>query len=531
MRSVPSALAGSRSDRTSQEHRARAARPVVERLDSRILMVAGALAPVHVKSLVSNSRAHFGGLQASASESALGQRVGVALNSLLATGAPGFSVAIVEHGKVVVDQGFGYADLSTKSPVTSDTSFDVASLTKTFTAFGIMLLYQKSLGTAHQINLNAPIGDYITKPITFEPSSAGSFTLPQAWRTITVRQLLTMTSGIEDNPSGQAPIVTQLNEMPKTLLFAPGTKYYYSNVNFWLLAAIIQEQSGPVFGKAQSYSEFITSHILKRLGMNQTTILQDTETTGPNSATPYTPYSSKTGWQEIPPSQLETGQAFVGAGDITSTAQDMSLYLSALLNGKLLTRLTYRTFWSSTPVIGYPYGGSEADNGLATPGLGWDNVVWTQQGPAIVEKNGSLIGFQSQINLYPLTKDGIFISYNIGLNDEASQTFDSSDVIELVHQAMESAAIVGSVTAPPSTTTPQGGWQVYVDTNQEGHDDYGDPEINTSADGAFTLNNLPPGTWTVRIANPPKGDTSSFATVTVVAGKAYFNTNLVISAS
>jgi CubicO group peptidase (beta-lactamase class C family) len=248
-----------------------------------------------------------------------------------------------------------------------------------------------------------------------------------------------MTSGIQDNPTDD-PVVTQLNEMSKTLLFAPGTKYDYSNVNFCLLAAMIQEQSGSVFGKPQSYSEFISSRILKPLGMTQTTQLRGTAATGPNSATPYKPYSSTNGCEEIPSSELQPGQSLVGAGDIVSTARDVSLYLKGLLNGRLLTRSTYRTFWDPTPVIGYPYGAYEGEPCLATPGLGWDNSMWTSKGPALVEKNGSPIGFQSQL------------------------------------------------------TPPQGGWQVYVDVDSDGTDDYGDPATTTGSSGALALNDIPAGT-------------------------------------
>jgi CubicO group peptidase (beta-lactamase class C family) len=125
----------------------------------------------------------------------------VELSPLLDSDAPGVAVAIVEKGKVALDQGYGYADLSTKTGVTSDTRFDIASLTKTFIGLGVMLLYQKSLKTRHPIKLNAPISKYITKPIVFDLSSSESFTLPAACKNITVRQLLTMSSGIQDNPT------------------------------------------------------------------------------------------------------------------------------------------------------------------------------------------------------------------------------------------------------------------------------------------------------------------------------------------
>src|SRR5262249_50554225 len=137
----------------------------------------------------------------------------------------------------------------------------------------------------------------------------------------------------------------------------------------------------------------------------------------------------------------------------------------------------------------------------------------------------------SQLNLYPGTRDGIFISYNAGNNGQTTQTFNSATVIAIVHQAMETAAITGTVSASAGVTPPAGGWIVYVDTNNDGVDDAGDPSATANSSGIFLLIDIPPGTWTVRIGNLPAGDTATSATLTVAAGVAYFETNFTVSAS
>jgi hypothetical protein len=156
-------------------------------------------------------------------------------------------------------------------------------------------------------------------------------------------------------------------------------------------------------------------------------------------------------------------------------------------------------------------------------GLGWDLAQWTNRGLAMIQKNGANPGYMSQVNLYPLTKDGIFITYNTGPSP-TTVPVNAAEVINTVHAAMQTAAIQGTVVAPP-TRMPQG-WQVYVDVTGSGTLEYGDPSTYTGPDGSFLLNNIPAGTWTIRVV-PPPGDTATSATLT--AGQAYTGTNLTIS--
>ena len=109
-------------------------------------------------------------------------------------------------------------------PSEADTRFDIGSVTKTFTAIGVLLLYQESQGTSHPLDLNAPISDYL--------HNTPSFKLPRKWSGVTTMELLNMTSGIRDvgrAPSPGRPSSSRSRMHP--LLFTPGTKTSYSDTN------------------------------------------------------------------------------------------------------------------------------------------------------------------------------------------------------------------------------------------------------------------------------------------------------------
>ena len=161
---------------------------------------------------------------------------------------PGISVAIVTDGQVALAQGYGLSNVATGSPVEADTRFDIGSVTKTFTAFGVLLLYQESQGTSHPLDLNAPISEYL--------KNTPSFKLPRKWSGVTTMELLNMTSGIGNGASTQ-PWQAQIASVAKDpLLFTPGTKTLYSDTNFDLLGELIEQWTG------EKYGTFIQNQIL-----------------------------------------------------------------------------------------------------------------------------------------------------------------------------------------------------------------------------------------------------------------------------
>jgi D-alanyl-D-alanine carboxypeptidase len=302
---------------------------------------------------------------------------------------PGITVAVVTDGQVALEQGYGVSDVATGAPVQTDTRFDIGSVTKTFTALGVLLLYQESQGTSHPLDLDAPIGDYL--------HNTRSFKLPAKWSQVTIRELLDMTSGLPDVEDAQ-PWQAQLRSIAKEpLRFTPGTEAVYDNSNYLLLGELIEQLSG------QKYGTFIQDQILDPLGMSQTQELGGSAMV-PNQAVGYNaPRHGR--W---PKAALWNGNAMYAAAGIVSTAQDMAAYMTALLAGRFLDPATYAMMWTATPTP--QYGSNPPSDDIY--GLGWDNAFDSSTGPVEVTKSGTVRGYTTQLLLFPSTDSGVFISFN-----------------------------------------------------------------------------------------------------------------------
>jgi D-alanyl-D-alanine carboxypeptidase len=383
----------------------RRARPEAEALDSRLLMASGTL-----------------GTADGAASSDLAGRVAEALKPYFASDQfPGISVAIVTDGQVALAQGFGLSDAATGTAAGADTRFDIGSVTKTFTALGVLLLYQQSQGTPHPLDLDAPISEYL--------HDTKSFTLPRKWSQITVMELLNMTSGLRD-VGGPRPWQAQLESIAKgPLLYAPGTESSYSSANYDLLGELIQQWTG------ENYGTFIQNQILEPLGMSQTQVL-GLSATVPNQAVGYNPHRGGR-W---PKAELQNGRALFAAAGMVSTAQDMATYMTALLSGRLLDPATYQLMWNSSPTPQYRVNPPSS----SMRGLGWDMVIGTSAAPTEVTKSGEIPGFDSELILYPSSDSGVFVSYNT--NDPGipgPNAVTPLQVAEAVYEATQTESVTG----------------------------------------------------------------------------------------
>lgn len=174
---------------------------------------------------------------------------------------PGLALAVVQHGAVVKMQGYGFANLELEVPVTPDTVFELASVTKQFTATAIMLLMEEG-----KVGLHYPISQYL-------PNT------PEAWKDITVRHLLTHTAGLAPLETGFQALraggarteytTVQMFEAATQdpLSFMPGERWQYSDVGYFLLGMIMEKASG------QRYREFMTERFFRPLGMTATSVL------------------------------------------------------------------------------------------------------------------------------------------------------------------------------------------------------------------------------------------------------------------
>jgi CubicO group peptidase (beta-lactamase class C family) len=171
---------------------------------------------------------------------------------------PGISLAVVKNDRIVKTAGYGFANLETRTPATPQTVYKTASLSKQFIATAILLLVQQK-----KIGLDDSVSKYLDDA-------------PSSWKPITIRHLLTHTSGIPSEPPAYHPYMEQPpDEVVKAtyslpLLFRPGEKWVHSNVGYYVLAEIISNVSGdPWDGKVSGdpWDKFIANYLFVPAGM------------------------------------------------------------------------------------------------------------------------------------------------------------------------------------------------------------------------------------------------------------------------
>ena len=239
---------------------------------------------------------------------------------------PGLSLAVVRDGKIVLAKGYGTANLELSVPATEKTVFAIYSITKTFTAVATMMLVEEG-----RVSLEDPISKHL----------AG---MPAAWNQITIRHLLTHTSGIidfcdvPDSPCEKSKDFTQPELLASVasfpLQFASGERWEYNNVGFYLLGMLIEKVSG------KSYEQFLTERIFAPLEMHATRLVNYAEII-PNRAAGYT-------WRKgkfVNALRISPTLSF-SLGGLVSTVLDLAKYDAALYTEKLLKKQTLDRMWT-----------------------------------------------------------------------------------------------------------------------------------------------------------------------------------------
>jgi D-alanyl-D-alanine carboxypeptidase len=182
------------------------------------------------------------------------------MSSVYQSGLPGAAIAVIKDGAVVFRKGYGLADVESKAPITPSTNFNICSMTKQFTAYAILQLRREG---------KLSLDDKLSR---FFPDFA-----PRVADTVSVRQLLTHSSGIMDHYSyvdrsqyrefWDKDVLTALRSVD-SVYFPPGSRYRYSNTAFCLLSLIIEKLSG------ESYPAYIYNHIFAPLNMMRSSVIQ-----------------------------------------------------------------------------------------------------------------------------------------------------------------------------------------------------------------------------------------------------------------
>lgn len=328
---------------------------------------------------------------------------------------PGIGLAVVSDGKVLLAKGYGVRTLGESATVNEHTLFGIASNTKAFTATAIGILVEEG-----KLEWDAPIIRYLP---WFRLSD------PYVTHEMTIRDLLVHRSGLglgagdllwwPASTYDRKEVTRRLQYIPLKTSFR--SSYAYDNVLYLVAGEVIEAVSG------QTWEDFVASHILAKVGMNDSNVRHAEARSGANVATTHAIVDGK----------LSTVQPFTSdltnpAGGINASAVDMAKWLTVQLdsgrvenNSRLFSAKTTVQLWSiATPIpIGPVPKGLEILSPLKAnfSGYGLGFFLRDYRGYKLVTHTGGLPGYVSLVMMIPQLKIGVAVL----TNQESSEAFDA----------------------------------------------------------------------------------------------------------
>ncbi len=283
---------------------------------------------------------------------------------------PGIALSIFRDGEISMNESFGYSNLKEGHKISEETGFNIGSISKLFTAFGVMKLVEQG-----KVKLDSPIDNYLKR--WHLPSSEYDHSK------VTVSALLSHTAGISVHGFAGFTEHDQLPTLEESLtgvngpvrkdeaiqvILPPQSKFQYSGGGYLILQLLIEEASG------LAYEEFIKQHIFDPLKMNNSTF--DVPAAIPSSALPY-----DENYQQLP-YEYWTAK---GAAGMHTTLQDMQKFILALFDQpSILESELFKTMLTPTEVSKGNYGlgfrvlklGPNVLKGHAGSNTGWQSAVF-----------------------------------------------------------------------------------------------------------------------------------------------------------
>jgi CubicO group peptidase (beta-lactamase class C family) len=310
---------------------------------------------------------------------------------------PGVALAVLREGRLFKAKGYGQANVELGVPVHVDTIFQSGSIGKQFTAAAVMLLVEEG-----KIGLDDPVGKFLESA-------------PEAWKAITVRHLLTHTSGIKTYSPSDLDYRKDYSE-PELLRiaagfpldFQPGEKWSYSNTGYILLGMIIRRASGKFYG------DFLRERVFAPLGMETARVIDEADIV-PNRAAGYRLVNGALKNQEWVSPSLNT----TADGSLYLTVLDMAKWDAALAGERLLKRASLEAMW--TPVT--------LKDGKTHPyGFGW--ALAKANGHPVIEHGGAWQGFLNFIARYPDERLTVVVLTNLAGHDPARLAHRIAEIYE-----------------------------------------------------------------------------------------------------
>lgn len=311
---------------------------------------------------------------------------------------PGAAVAVVKNGKIIFKKGYGSANLEYGIPVTPSTIFHIASISKQFTVFSILLLESQG-----KLSFDDDIRTYIPE-------------VPDFGKEITLRHLASHTSGMRDQWNLLAMGGWRLDDVitkeqvlklvanQKELNFEPGEEYLYCNTGFTLLAEVVARVSNSSFG------EFTQNEIFEPLGMSNTLFYEDHEEIVENRA--YSYYSDNSGYKK---SVLSYANA--GATSLFTTVEDLALWTRNFINPKV----------GSTEIIEQINELATLNNG-ETFGGAYGQFVDQYKGLNQIQHGGADAGYRNYLGRFPDQDFAVIVFSNYAFSNPGGLALETADI-------------------------------------------------------------------------------------------------------
>ena len=331
----------------------------------------------------------------------------VAREVLASTGAPSASIAIVKDGKIAYVQAYGDARLSPRTPARPEMRYSVGSISKQFTATGILMLAEEG-----KLSLDDPVARFLP-----ELTRAGD---------VKIRQLLSHTSGYQDYwPQDYVPPFMKGEVTARDILdrwakkpldFEPGTQYQYSNTGYVIAGAVLEKASG------QSLLPYLSARIFTPLHMDGVVDV-DQGRLAQTDPTGYLRYAL--GPPRVAPKEGK-GWLFA-AGELAMTAQDLAKWNVAMIERRLLKPASYQEM--QTAVL--------LKNGLSA-GYGLGLEVTRRADHRALVHGGEVSGFTSENVVFP--DDGAAITVLVNADATGASGEISRRIAPLLFEKRDAAA-------------------------------------------------------------------------------------------
>lgn len=309
---------------------------------------------------------------------------------------PGVAVLVMRGGAIERARGYGLANVEHGVPVTDETIFQSGSVGKMFTAAGVLKLVE-----AGKLGLDDRLAQHLPGP--------------SAWHRITIRQLLTHTSGIKDygeefdfrKDYSDDEMLAVMQKLP--LEFEPGAQWSYSNSGYLILGLLTSKLAG------KHWSDYQAEQLFRPLGMATTRVISERDLV-PHRAAGY----------ELDEQGELKNQEWVAPpfnrcadGALYFSLRDLAAWERALEAGSFLAPDSLSAWWTPVALSGgrsYPYG------------FGWG--FGEQRGERLIEHGGAWQGFRAAIVRYPEQQLAVAVLANLGQADTESMAHAVAGLVE-----------------------------------------------------------------------------------------------------